>query len=524
MTQADWIRAAVTVVGGALAGGLTNTVAVWMLFHPYEPPRLFGRFRIGFLHGAIPKNQPRLAAAVGRTVGNRLLTEDDLRGILGSEEFRAAFDRRLTAFLQGLLEEERGSLRSILTPELAAEVEGIVAEVADHLAGRLERWIDSEGFERAVEERTAGLLERLADEPIGGLLTPAREAAVTAAAEEWLAGAVEREGFRSAVDDYLDRGARGVLRPDRTLEEILPLGLASSLERAMASYLPVAAERLGRLLEDPVARARVEAALHDLFQRLLRDLRFHQRLVARLVVNEETLDRVLDTVQAEGAERVAEMLREPEIQRALARGINEAVVELMRRPVSDVLGSPDDPSVLRARETLAGWILGLARDPETRGFLVEKLRTGMGKASEGTWGDLLRRIPPERVAEGVVAAARSDAARNVYRSAIRSGLLGLLDRPIGRPANWLPEGAPARLERALAPPLWGWLQGQIPEVVRTLDVARRVEEKVLGYPTEQLEALVRRVTERELRLIVRLGYVLGAMIGLILFGASRLVG
>jgi len=35
--------ALVKIVFGAIAGGITNSVAVWMLFHPYEPPRLFGR-------------------------------------------------------------------------------------------------------------------------------------------------------------------------------------------------------------------------------------------------------------------------------------------------------------------------------------------------------------------------------------------------------------------------------------------------------------------------------------------------
>ncbi|CAN5768657.1 hypothetical protein BH23GEM11_BH23GEM11_05660 [soil metagenome] len=523
MTQADWIRVGATVLAGALAGGLTNTIAVWMLFHPYEPPRFLGRWRIRFLHGAIPKNQARLAAAVGRTVGNRLLTEDDLRGIMGSPDFRAAFDRRLTAFLDDILKKERGSLRELLPPEVLAEVSDVLSGVVDHLADRLDDWMAGPDFEGVVSRRTADLIERLADEPVGDFLTPAREVAVTAAVEGWLTSAVERDGFREAVDDYLDRGSQALLRPDRTSEEILPLGLAAALERAMASYLPVAVRRLSRLLEDPVARVRVEAALQDLFRRLLGDLRFHQRLVARLVVNEETLERVLDTVQAEGAERVAEMLREPDIQKALARGINEAVVDLMRRPVTDVLGVPGDDSVVRARETLSGWVLGMARDPATRTFLVEKLEAGMHKASEGTWGDLLRRVPPEKVAEGVVAAARSDAARQVYRNTLDRTLVRLRERPIGRPSDWLPEGAPARLEGALAEPLWGWLQGQIPEVVRTMDVARRVEEKVMAYPTDQLEALVRRVTERELRLIVRLGYVLGAMIGVVLVGVNRLL-
>ena len=38
---------------------------------------------------------------------------------------------------------------------------------------------------------------------------------------------------------------------------------------------------------------------------------------------------------------------------------------------------------------------------------------------------------------------------------------------------------------------------------------------MLDYPTERLEELIRGVTDRELRLIVRIGYGLGAVIGLV---------
>src|SRR6476469_7947315 len=67
-----------------MAGGLSDTVAVWMLFNPKQK-------RYGF-QGAIPKNQARLAKSLGRTVGERLLTpfqsrlEDVISGILTSRE------------------------------------------------------------------------------------------------------------------------------------------------------------------------------------------------------------------------------------------------------------------------------------------------------------------------------------------------------------------------------------------------------------------------------------------------------
>jgi uncharacterized membrane protein YheB (UPF0754 family) len=99
-----------------------------------------------------------------------------------------------------------------------------------------------------------------------------------------------------------------------------------------------------------------------------------------------------------------------------------------------------------------------------------------------------------------------------------------LDRPIGKPARWFPEDGPARIEAALGDPIWEWLQTQVPAVVERIDVARRVEEKVLHFPTAKMEEIVRRVTDRELRLIVRLGYVLGAVIGLLLVAMNSMRG
>ena len=279
----ELLRALLTVGFGAVAGGLTNTVAIWMLFHPYEPPRI-GRWRLTLVHGAVPKNQARLAAAIGRTVGGKLLTEDDLARTFSDTQFRRAFDERLGSFLDEALHRERPSIREMIPPAVLPEIESLVAGIVEHALEQMREYLDSARFEEAVHRRADELVQAVGDEPIAGVLTPVREAALTAAIEDWLTDAANSEDFRNALDDYLRRGTERLLQPNRTFEEILPLGLVSSVESAIASYLPLAIERLGKLLEDPKARARLESTLHDLFHRFLSDLKFHQRVVARLVV------------------------------------------------------------------------------------------------------------------------------------------------------------------------------------------------------------------------------------------------
>lgn len=515
-------EAAVTVAFAALAGGLTNSVAIWMLFHPYEAPRVFGR-RVRFLQGAVPKNRERLAAAMGRTVGERLLTSDDLARALTEPAFRAAFDERLDTFLRAALEEERGTVEQVLPAGVFPQVRRLLDDVADAALLRLHQYLDSDAFREAAHRWTAEFFEEIRDRPVSEILTAERERALTELAERWIREAVGGPGFQRAVDDYLDRTADRLLRPDRTFQDLIPVGLVAAVEKAIGGYLPLALERLARLMEDPDARARLRDVLHRLLERFLLDLNFYKRVVAALIIPPDTVDRVIRAMETEGAANLSELLHDDAVKDAMARSVNDAIVDLLRRPVVAVLGSPGDPSVEQVKETVSGWVLGVARDPQTGAFLLEKLRATLGAAEARTWGDLLGRVPPDRIAEALVSIARSDEAAVVYRDAGQRVIRALLERPIGRPADLLGEDAVQRIRAALEEPLWRWLREQVPAVARRVDVAGRVEKKILEFPMARVEELVRSVTERELQLIIYLGYVLGAVIGSALLVAQALI-
>jgi uncharacterized membrane protein YheB (UPF0754 family) len=364
------------------------------------------------------------------------------------------------------------------------------------------------------------LAAELRERPLSDLITPEREAAWTTAADHWLAEVTGSEGFQRAIAEYVDRLAARLLQPDRTFQQLLPTGLVAAVERAIAGYLPFALERLGGLLDDPGARVRVERVLHELLDRFMRDLKFHQRLVASLVITPDTIDRVIRAIEEEGAAKISELLQDAAVRDAMARGVNSAIVDFLEKPVVAVLGTSEEPSVRGAKDTVTEWLRSLAQDPATRGFLVERVRGVLAKAEERTWGELFDRLPPDRIARTVVSAARSERAATLYRDLADRAVEWVLHRPIGRIGDYISEEAPGRVERALGPALWQWLQDQAPAVAQRIDIANRVEAKILEFPTAQVEALIRGVTDRELQLIVRLGYVLGAGIGMISAGVS----
>src|SRR5690606_34689250 len=270
---ASVLQLALTVLFGALAGGITNTIAIWMLFHPYQPPRLWGR-RLRSFQGAIPKNKARLAAAVGRTVGTRLLTGEDLARTVAEPGFREAFDERLRDFLEAILSRERGPLAEELAPGVAAELRHLLHDAAVNLLARLDAYLESDEFHAAALRWADALTAELGDQPISDVLTPEREAALAERADTWLAQVLGGEGFERTVREYLDRSAERLLDPSRTFQDVVPVGLVAAVERAISAYLPIALERLGSLLEAPGARARVERVLHEILDRFMKDLKF----------------------------------------------------------------------------------------------------------------------------------------------------------------------------------------------------------------------------------------------------------
>ena len=349
------------VIGIAvLSHRITNAIAIWMLFNPHEP------LKIGpwHLQGALPKNKARLAKAIGRTVGEKLLTPEDLAERLSAPPIRDAFSRALEGGIGRFLREDRGPLIDLLTPEVRARLEAALDELARRGGDALTTYAESPAFEAKVAE-----------------------------------------------------------------------------------LLPLVAEQFGSIIADPAAKEEVKKTLRDTLEKSLPGLRLHERLAAKLVITEGAIDRFLDSLN----------------------------IALTRVPPTERLQrlTPERRTALARK--VADWLVQFSRDK--------------GLAEEG----------------------------------IRSLAKTLLDRPIGRPVEWLGEENADALTRAIVTESWAWVQSQVPGVVTQLEIPAMVEQKINSLSTQKLEELVRNVTERELRMIINMGYVLGGVVGVITFVVTLLI-
>jgi hypothetical protein len=519
MTSQDLLAGLLTVAVGAISGGLTNAVAIWMLFHPYEQR---GRWPLR-LHGAIPKNKARLAKSIGKTVGEKLLTPADLSHRLSAPEVRAAFDRALSGFLDDVLEQERGPLIDLIPASMAADLERWVDQIGNRVADELAAYMKGPGFEAQAERWVTQLQAEYGDRPIGELLTADRRGAFEEQVDGWLRQFTEGEDLEGALRHFVDVQLERLGQDGQPLIDRLPPGLVGTVEASISDYLPVAIERIGAVLADPDSKGKIHLALRTAFDRAVRDLLLHERLLAKLVVTDQTFTRLLDGLEREGFERFAESLATPEMRGQLTRAVNEGLVSFLRIPLRDRLAGMGPEKQAALAGTLGDWLVRVARDETTRTVARRAVGRLLDATERRTWNDFLGTVPPARVARFVAEAAGGTEGRRWVANTARSAIRGLLRRPLGRPSTWLGPEATERARTSILNAAWGWTERQVPKIVAQFKVQEMVEQKVLGFSTQRMEEIIRNVTQRELTLIVRLGYVLGAFVGLIAFGINQVL-
>lgn len=91
---------------GAIIGGITNHLAIKMLFKPHNAKYLFGK-KIPFTPGLIPKRREELADQMGKMVVGHLLTPDGIRKKLSNHEFHQTLKAWLKKEATGLMNSEK---------------------------------------------------------------------------------------------------------------------------------------------------------------------------------------------------------------------------------------------------------------------------------------------------------------------------------------------------------------------------------------------------------------------------------
>lgn len=137
----------ISVVVAAAIGGITNHLAIKMLFQPRNALVIWGR-RVPFTPGLIPKRKDEIAQSLGRVVSEYLVTSSGLKSVLDKPDFRAKVEMKARQWVEKWTHREE-SLEELLLQIWSVErLEQAKTSLAD-----LIRQMSAQGFDWIWEER-----------------------------------------------------------------------------------------------------------------------------------------------------------------------------------------------------------------------------------------------------------------------------------------------------------------------------------------------------------------------------------
>ncbi|MFC7320166.1 DUF445 domain-containing protein [Halobacillus campisalis] len=186
------------MVIGAAIGGVTNSLAIKMLFRPYKAIYI-GKYRLPFTPGLIPKRQPELAKQLGRMVVEHLLTAEGLKRKIEGQEFQ----NQLTNFAQREVEK-------------ALNHEATLQDLFENLEMNIDTQHVEESISTWIEDRYEGLMEKYRDQRLKDLITDKWSDKAEAGADQlavyiqekvhlFLASPEGKEKVGDLIDDYLNK-------------------------------------------------------------------------------------------------------------------------------------------------------------------------------------------------------------------------------------------------------------------------------------------------------------------------------
>ncbi|MBO4514789.1 MAG: DUF445 family protein [Lachnospiraceae bacterium] len=250
------IRVILPILVGSVIGYFTNFLAIKMLFRPRREVRI-GKWKLPFTPGIIPKNQPRLANAIGNAVGGHLLNAETIKESFQKNGTKEKLVKKVAASLY----ESEACLGDFFSTD--ENHEELIERFSTVLAGAVAEKVRQMEFKPIVAEiGKEAMGDLLNHKMITMLLTEERQDAIY-------------ERIAQAIHKYLDENGEEMIKSaisqnvksleGKPIKEIVQAGTSQEgLEHLALYVVNMAAERYGASLlqaidVSAVVRERIES-------------------------------------------------------------------------------------------------------------------------------------------------------------------------------------------------------------------------------------------------------------------------
>jgi uncharacterized membrane protein YheB (UPF0754 family) len=491
-------------------------LAIWMLFHPYHPVKMFGM--TVWPQGMIPRHREKLAQSIGNAVGNELVSQETVFDALFETSF---FERKVEDFVGVYTGELLSKVYPSFIDALPSQVRAPILDTISALQYRLAEYIAA----MLKSEETAAAIERFVDRQLDELLARRIENTfsedvfheITGFAQARFARLVNEEGFERKIADFVSGRLDDLAKSTETLAETFTPETVAFLKERIDSQVPPIVHHLADIATSQNTRKQIGA----LIKREVDDYYEQLSLIKKIFISRERIHREVDElVNKTLPKRIEEYLRGPAFEQEAEAFLNATIDNVLARPLNVLIGQIESEKFDSIKVQITKRLVEMAKSDELSESVSNYVNDAFARLRPQTLGDALGQLDPDAVGRAKEFLTRSllgllsrgDTAQTI-NLILSSQIERLLISPIGRLGDHVSEHSMKRASTALVERITTAARERLPNAIAEFDVGGLVRKKVSEYPIEKLEELVLSVAQHHLKTIELFGAVIGFFIG-----------
>jgi len=504
------------IVVATLHGYGAAWLAVRMLFRPYRPVKLFGI--TVFPQGMIPRHRDRLAAAIGRAVGNELVSQDTLvDALFGTDFFRRKISGVVNSYVDELVHRELPSVIETLPAHAREVLLETVASLQHHIADYITQNLKSEETTESLDKFVGEQLNSLLSQRVSQVVDETTFTQIHSFLEQRLRGVLSEKALKEKVREFVSQQVDELAATETPLRDMVAPEAAAFVKERLKGQVQPIVHHLAEIATQENTRTRIGALVKTEINDYYNQLSFFQKFfVSRDKINREVDNLVNNSLP----KKVDEFLRGEVFADEAEDFLTSAVDSVMSRPLPELTGqiAPEKLNELKAQ--ISDGILKMIDSQDMQTSLSAYLGDMLYNIRPHSLKAIAERIHPEAAAslknvlvKGLIDLLQRDESLRIINSTVANQIEHFMIMPIGKLSDRIPEEALRRAADALTESIVAAAREKLPAAIAELDIGNLVKEKVDAYPLEKLEELVLSVAKEHLRKIELCGLVLGFIIG-----------
>lgn len=493
-------------------------LAVRMLFRPRNPVKFLGVTI--FPQGMIPRHRERLANAIGKAVGQELVSTDTiLEQLTGKDFLRNKIQTVVDSYTTDLLSQDHPSLVEALPRNVREPVLDAIAGLQHRMASHIESVLKNEESQRAIQRFVTHRVDDILSQRVSDVIDDDTFDQIISFLDERIRAAVTGTSFEKDIREFISRRVDDLINSETPLGSLFTDDAVALIKEKANDQIEPAIHQLTELAAAEKTRDQIGALIKKEVHEYYENLPFYKKFF----VSRENLLKEVDALVNESLPRRIEDTLRGEFFADEARSfIGSSIDNALAKPLPVMLGAIDPDQLARLKQQIVRSVLSLVRGEEMMAGITSYLADTLQKLRPHSIDSILRAIHPESeerlkamLSRGLLEILAREETSNNINEMLAVQIDRLLSAPIGKISDHIAEEKLRSASTTLTDTIIAAVHAKLPEAIAEFDVGGVVRDKIRTYPAEKLESLVMSVAREHLRTIELFGALFGFVIGVL---------